>query len=299
MKQVGIVVVTYNRLELLKEVIDALRQQTYQDFQIVVVNNGSTDETPSWLKQQEDIITITQENLGGAGGFHTGMKYVAEQGYEYCWIMDDDVICRPDALEELYKAYHTEPNIGFVCSQVVGLDGQPMNVPELGCLFQQEGQYPPVLSHVLDSDVVSVKSATFVSVFLSSKIIYEVGLPYKEYFIWGDDSEYTMRIAYKHYCFVACRSVVLHKRLIQGSLSFKTETNPARMKNYFYMYRNHAHTFMADKTNGNLDKIYYRLKMCREIKDLYRAGYKDQAKIVLKALCALRKFKPQIQFPNC
>lgn len=298
MKKVGIVVVTYNRLELLKEVIDALRQQTYQDFQIVVVNNGSTDETPSWLKQQEDVITITQENLGGAGGFHTGMKYVAEQGYEYCWIMDDDVICRPDALEELYKAYHTEPNIGFVCSQVIGLDGQPMNVPELGCLFQQEGQYPPVISHVSGNEMVSVKMATFVSVFLSTKTISEVGLPYKDYFIWGDDSEYTMRIAYNHYCYVACRSIVLHKRRIQGNLNFKAETDPARIKNYFYMYRNHTHTFLTDRHNGNVDKIYYWLKIIRDVKNLYREGYKYQAKVILKAIWSQRKFKPQIKFPN-
>ena len=92
-KKVGIVVVTYNRYELLKEVIDALRQQTYQDFQIIVVNNGSTDGTSNWLSLQEDIITITQRNVGGAGGFYTGMKFVAENGYEFCWIMDDDVIC--------------------------------------------------------------------------------------------------------------------------------------------------------------------------------------------------------------
>ena len=78
MNKVGIVVVTYNRLSLLKEVIESLRVQSYRDYQIVVVNNGSTDETPLWLEKQKDIITITQDNLGGAGGFHTGMKYVAE-----------------------------------------------------------------------------------------------------------------------------------------------------------------------------------------------------------------------------
>ena len=73
-RNVGIVVVTYNRLQLLTEVIDALRKQTYNDYQIVVVNNGATDGTEKWLSQQRDIITITQENLGGAGGFFTGMK---------------------------------------------------------------------------------------------------------------------------------------------------------------------------------------------------------------------------------
>ena len=81
--EVGIVVVTYNRLELLKEVVESLRQQTFRDFQIVVVNNGSTDNTSEWLTNQKDIYTINQENLGGAGGFFTGMKYVAENGFKY------------------------------------------------------------------------------------------------------------------------------------------------------------------------------------------------------------------------
>lgn len=65
MKKIGIVVVTYNRLSLLKEVIDSLRKQTYESRDIIVVNNGSTDDTPNWLKEQNDIKTITQRNVGG------------------------------------------------------------------------------------------------------------------------------------------------------------------------------------------------------------------------------------------
>lgn len=98
---VGIVVVTYNRLSLLKECIDALRHQTYKNFRIVIVNNGSTDGTCEWLSLQNDLIVISQENSGGAGGFYTGLKYVAEHAYDYCWFMDDDVICNVDALQEL------------------------------------------------------------------------------------------------------------------------------------------------------------------------------------------------------
>ncbi|MBR4624822.1 MAG: glycosyltransferase, partial [Alphaproteobacteria bacterium] len=58
-KSVGIVVVTFNRLALLKEVVESLRKQTYNDFQIVIINNGSTDDTLQWLEKQTDIITIT------------------------------------------------------------------------------------------------------------------------------------------------------------------------------------------------------------------------------------------------
>ena len=144
MEKVGIVVVTYNRLTLLKEVIESLRGQTYRDFQIVVINNGSTDDTESWLKEQRDVKAITQANLGGAGGFYTGMKYVAEQGYEYCWIMDDDVICSPIALEELLKAVKVRDDIGFVCSRVLGIDGQPMNTPIPAVKTMHKGQYSDV-----------------------------------------------------------------------------------------------------------------------------------------------------------
>lgn len=53
---VGIVVVTYNRLLLLKENIESLREQTYTDYKIIVVNNGSTDGTEEWLMYQKDLI---------------------------------------------------------------------------------------------------------------------------------------------------------------------------------------------------------------------------------------------------
>ena len=64
----------------MKICVETVRKQTYKYFNILVVNNGSTDGTKEWLVQQADIITINQENLGGAGGFYTGMKY--------CMIMD-------------------------------------------------------------------------------------------------------------------------------------------------------------------------------------------------------------------
>ena len=60
-----VLIVTYNRLSDLKICVETVRKQTYKYFNILVVNNGSTDGTKEWLVQQADIITINQENLGG------------------------------------------------------------------------------------------------------------------------------------------------------------------------------------------------------------------------------------------
>ena len=71
---IATVVVTYNRLTLLKECIDGLRKQTYMIDEIIIVNNCSTDGTLEWLNGQKNLTVITQENLGIADGLYTGMK---------------------------------------------------------------------------------------------------------------------------------------------------------------------------------------------------------------------------------
>ena len=128
MAKVGVLIVTYNRLKLLQEEVESIRQQTYKDFEIVVVDNCSSDDTAKWLDEQADIYTIhiKPENIGPARAFSEGVKYVVEHGYEFCWLMDDDVECKPDALQHLIEGINMKPNIGFVCSKVVSPDGLPM-----------------------------------------------------------------------------------------------------------------------------------------------------------------------------
>lgn len=294
MKKVGIVVVTYNRYELLKEVIDALRQQTYQDFQIIVVNNGSTDGTSNWLSLQEDIITITQRNVGGAGGFYTGMKFVAENGYELCWIMDDDVICKDNSLEELLEGYKIVGEAGFLCSKVIGLDGTPMNVPYIDERHTAD-TYPNYYQFIEDQ-ILKVKRATFVSVIFSSEIIRKVGLPIKEFFIWGDDSEFTLRISKLLPCYLCCRSIVVHKRAIQGNITFESENNPNRIKNYFYLYRNHLY---IDRKYVGIKAFvlsYCRLfSMC--VNQFLRFKW-SKFLILLKVLVCSPTFNPKVQYPK-
>lgn len=80
MKQVLAIVVTFNRLQCLKECLTALDSQTSKDFDILVINNGSTDGTKEFLDSRDDLLKIHQDNLGGAGGFYAGMKYMIGGG---------------------------------------------------------------------------------------------------------------------------------------------------------------------------------------------------------------------------
>ena len=101
------VVVTYNRMELLKRNIRCL-QQNKPISSIVIVNNGSTDGTTEWLAAQEGLTVINQTNVGGAGGFYTGIQYAYQAGADWIWCMDDDVFPRADCLEQLFAVYRQE-----------------------------------------------------------------------------------------------------------------------------------------------------------------------------------------------
>lgn len=283
---------TYNRLQLLKEEIYSLRNQTYKNYQIVVVNNSSTDGTKEWLESQPDIITITQDNVGGAGGFYTGLKYITENGYKYCWLMDDDVECDKQSLEELINVAHELPNIGFLCSRVFGINHSLMNVPIIDDR-KRNGAYPCWLERI-DNKLIKVKSATFVSVLIPTKNVIEVGLPIKEFFIWGDDTEYTMRLSSKYDCYLAYESVVIHKRIQQQSLDFMTETNSVRLKNHFYSLRN---DFYNQKKYGKMKDVF--IAFCYQMSlffhslirlDIMRIG------ILLRVYCSYFGFSPKIHF---
>ena len=205
---VSAVVVTRNRLELLRQCIQALRSQTTV-CDILIVDNASTDGTAQWLSTQKDLhCRNTGSNLGGAGGFNRGMRWAVEAGYDYIWVMDDDTLPQPDALEKLLEADGIlNGDYGWLSSVALWTDGSEckMNRQRLkkSCF-----EYYPLLKHSL----LQAEQATFVSLFLRGNTVRRFGLPIKEFFIWGDDIEFTRRIAVRGGlpCFMVGRSQVVH-----------------------------------------------------------------------------------------
>ena len=135
MKKVAAIVVTYNRKKLLLENIKALLAQTYRDLDILIIDNCSTDGTKDaiqeYIKNKSIIYVNTGSNLGGAGGFQYGIKYASKNNYDNVWVMDDDGMPTPTALEELMKAdKYLKGNYGYLSSKTLWKDGKicTMNV---------------------------------------------------------------------------------------------------------------------------------------------------------------------------
>ncbi len=238
---VAAIVVTYNRKELLQECITALLNQTYENLDIFVIDNASSDGTKEYIRNHISSSRIhyynTKENIGGAGGFNKGIQLVSKREYDYLWLMDDDTIPECNSLEQLMNAAkQLKYNFGFLSGYAQFVDGTPckMNIPDLK---QPNWIYD---RNFISDGLVEIERATFVSFLLPREIVLKVGLPIKEFFIWADDTEYSKRISKDFPCYFVNNSVVTHKVKSNTGASDDDFINCDinRLGRYRYRYRN-------------------------------------------------------------
>jgi GT2 family glycosyltransferase len=256
-KTIAAVVVTYNRRPMLERCIEALLKNENLDA-IIIVNNASTDDTRAYLetlRSDKPIYIINNiRNEGGAGGFHDGLKFSIAKGFGYSWIMDDDACPLPNALDAFMQADKIlNGAYGFLASNVMSDDGEVMNTPVIENKAGNNGY--PFWSFHLKHCLVNIKMATFVSIFLKNTTVVRFGLPVKEMFIWGDDSEYTQRISKHEPCYLVGNSEVIHRRVNASALSVINEENDYRLKMYNCLYRNNLYRILEHESFVSLVKF--------------------------------------------
>lgn len=240
-ESVWAIVVTYNRRDLLQECLDAVLAQTRAVDRILVVDNASTDGTVPLLEReypQVEILALPQ-NVGCAGGNHEGLKRAAEGPADWFWVMDDDTIPEPTALENLLEPMTRLdglPEPVIMASKVLWTDG---SIHEMSRPFPRWEPRSMSIS-ACERELMPLRATTYVSMLVHRRAVVEYGVPMTHYFIWGDDIEYTARILRHEFGYVAPRSVVLHKT--------KANYHPARSDSlrYYYDVRNKLFMVRSD-----------------------------------------------------
>lgn len=253
--KIAAVIVTFNRKQLLLECLNALRSQTYQLDAIIIIDGPSTDGTPETLLEnnyinelppaEHDIYswnTINNflcrvdeellihyikiyEDVGGSGGFHEGVKYAYEKGYNWIWLMDDDAEPTKDALKNLIK-YINLPNTLALASTVRGLDGEVSGFHRGTFSFNK---YFPSMQDPLDNAIyhnnkpIKIDFASFVGLLIKSDVIKIIGYPNKNFFIHNDDVEYCLRMIKNGQIYLVPNSIVVHKEKLERSYTTRKD----------------------------------------------------------------------------
>ena len=276
MERVAAVVVTYNRLELLKKVVSAVKNQTRKPERIFIINNSSSDGTAEWLALQDEIIVITQENTGSSGGQFTGIKHCYESAAEWIWTMDDDVVPDEDCLEKLLNAKtisavraplrYTRENKPYFNDVLRFNLNNPLKSIWNGIISEED----------LQNEIISAEGITFEGPLFRREIVERIGLPEKPFFIYGDDTEFFIRALKNGFSIVIVRDAVLRRQL-----DYENPRTALGWKLYYYV----RNIIAIDKLHGNsavreirpfgyLIKWLLRCKSLGDVRTVLRA-FKD------------------------
>ena len=188
----------------------------------------------------------SEENTGGAGGFHIGMRASLSLPCTHLWLMDDD--CEPDrkALEELVAAMSIVGEDAVLGGNVFDMNGDCINTQSVAQRTGANGlpEYPRYLADGL----IEMGALTFVSFLVPVKLVWKVGLPLKEFFIWGDDHEYSLRLGRVTRIYQVGKSRVTHLKYGDGTFSVTNESDYNKIWQYRWVYRNRV--FIAQKYDG-------------------------------------------------
>jgi len=253
--KIAAVVVTYNRKELLKGCITSLRNQTRKLDEIIVVNNDSTDGTKEWLDEQKDLTVIHQANLGGAGGFHTGIKTAYEKGYDWIWCMEDELLALKNTLSILLDNFSQ----GIVALAPIRKNRKTKEIyySEIIKFDKRKckgaNRYQRIKPKDIGSNKIKIFSATFEGLLIKAKIISQVGYPNKDFFIWYDDLEYCMKLN-QHGKIYYIPTAIIFKNNNVNNANLKNEYRKMMygLRNLIYIEINRRSNFFKDALCKNL-----------------------------------------------
>lgn len=107
MNPIGVVICNYNKKDFVLQCVQSVLESKEKNFDIYVVDNASSDGSAEALKKaygNQITVIENKENLGGSGGFNTGLRIVRDKGYSYFMCLDDDAAVDENALSAIWKS---------------------------------------------------------------------------------------------------------------------------------------------------------------------------------------------------
>lgn len=252
------------------ELLDSLRRLDYPNHQVLVVDNGSEDDSVEAIGRMFPDVTVIENgrNLGYADGFNVGLEYAYRRGADYFLVLNNDTMIDSSAMMELVKVAEMDDDVGFVSGKVYLYD-EPDTLQTVGRRYD-----PMILAgrHVGDGEVDvgqydEVRDYEFmddVYLLVRRKVYEELGGYDPNFFLYYEETDWCARVRRAGYRIVyAPGAKIWHKGNIGGP---STSRSPER---HYFMTRNRV-IFLARNTSVRHVLRYLFWSLGKELLDAAR-----------------------------
>lgn len=226
--KVSIIILNWNNYEDTKECLESLEKITYPNYEVIIVDNGSSDKSTQKIQEEfpQHIYHYNKENLGFAAGINIGIKYALERGSELFLILNNDVVVEKNFLEPLVDTISNDEKIGIIGpvnynyyqpSKIISA-GRSVNLWTGSCREITFLKEPIEVEYLVGSCML-----------IKKEVIDKIGYFYEPYFLFFEETEYclrTRRAGFKIICHPS--SKIWHK------VSSTSNRFPDRSAYYFY-----------------------------------------------------------------
>ena len=198
MQKVFIIVLNWNGYMDTVECLRSLEKCSYPAYEVVVVDNGSTDGSVERLKKDfKDVVYIeNKENLGYTGGNNAGIRYAIGKGAEYIWLLNNDTTIKADSLMRLIEVAGNDPRAGLLGPKILQMDNPEYAYAMMGRL-NMWFPWPDRMEGEEESKVTGeAVSADFLSgsaLLVKREFVEKVGLLDERFFFYWEENDWCER----------------------------------------------------------------------------------------------------------
>ena len=199
MKSIAIITLNWNRAADTIAFLDSAFQETLKDIHLIVVDNGSTDQSVEQISARfpQVEILVNPENLGFAKGMNRGIRHALERGMEYIFIANNDTVLAPDMLEVLVK--QAQMGRASVIAPVIFYASDPKRIWSAGAgrnhltLEVSNDQRGETIAN-LKNNPYEVEFITACGMLVHHSCFETVGLFDERFFMYYEDSDFSLRV---------------------------------------------------------------------------------------------------------
>lgn len=217
--EVSIVIPNWNGIDHLPDCLSSLEKQTFKDFEVIVVDNGSTDDSGSFIKTAFSWVKLIElsENTGFATACNIGIKIAKGR---YISVLNNDTEVIPQWLEHLLAAAGRNERIGMVASKIL-LNPVTREIDSVGMLIYPDGIGRQRGHGEIDNGQFEQEEEVFYpsacAALYSSEMFREIGLFDEDFFAYCEDTDLGLRGRHAGWIAVfAPKAVVYHKYSATG-----------------------------------------------------------------------------------
>ena len=237
--RVSIVVLNWNGLQDTLECIDSIIGSDYPNFNVIVVDNGSTDGPPEAIRERHPEVHLIRNdrNMGFAGGNNVGIRSALGTGADLVWLLNNDTVVEKNALSQLVSASIESQDIGLA-SPVIRYYDERETIQFRGSYIDWKEKRIIHMGKVdRDIDKNTPICVWGTALLIKRSSIDKIGLLDEKYFAYHEDEEYSMRAIR-----AGLRNIVVPRAEIYHKNSRSTGSNDApfqvflRSRNTYFLW---------------------------------------------------------------